>query len=222
MKSLKAEIKDSLSSYVGELTERYIQNSDLKERKSRGQIFTPKQVSSFMADLFDINKQNIELLDPGAGVGTLSVAFCSRILNFDKKVSLSIDAYENDPNLLPLLEGVLKKCKLELEKKGHKVRYRILEEDFILRNSKYSDGYNLPIFRDKCELYDFVISNPPYYKLNRNSPQSITMKELISGQPNIYALFMAISASMLKPGGEMVFITPRSFCSGLYYKKFRE
>ncbi|HEC66197.1 MAG TPA: hypothetical protein ENI23_12980 [bacterium] len=222
MKSLKAEIKDSLLSYVEELTERYIQNSDLKERKSRGQFFTPKQVSSFMADLFDINKQNIKLLDPGAGVGTLSVAFCSRVLNFDKKVFLSIDAYENDPNLLPFLEKVLKKCKSELEEKGHEVKYRIFEEDFILQNSKYSDGYSLPMFRDKCELYDFVISNPPYYKLNKNSPQSVTMMELISGQPNIYALFMAISASMLKPTGEMVFITPRSFCSGLYYKKFRE
>ncbi len=47
------------------------------------------------------------------------------------------------------------------------------------------------------------------------------MMDLVSGQPNIYALFMALSASMLKPGGEMVFITPRSFCSGLYYKRFR-
>ena len=81
MKSLKAEIKDSLLSYVEELTERYIQNSDSKERKSRGQIFTPKQVSSFMADLFDINKQNIELLDPGAGVGILSVAFCLSLIH---------------------------------------------------------------------------------------------------------------------------------------------
>ena len=33
---------------------------------------------------------------------------------------------------------------------------------------------------------------------------------------------MAVAANMLKPKGEMVFITPRSFCSGLYYKKFRE
>jgi adenine-specific DNA-methyltransferase len=48
------------------------------------------------------------------------------------------------------------------------------------------------------------------------------MIELVSGQPNIYALFMALSASMVKSEGEMVFITPRSFCSGLYYKKFRE
>ena len=32
---------------------------------------------------------------------------------------------------------------------------------------------------------------------------------------------MALSLEMLKPKGEMIFITPRSFCSGLYFKKFR-
>jgi adenine-specific DNA-methyltransferase len=47
------------------------------------------------------------------------------------------------------------------------------------------------------------------------------MRKFISGHPNIYALFMILSAKMLKENGELVFITPRSFCSGMYYKKFR-
>jgi len=41
---------------------------------------------------------------------------------------------------------------------------------------------------------------------------------LISGQLNIYALFMAMASAMLKNKGETVFIMPRGFCSGLYYK----
>jgi len=48
------------------------------------------------------------------------------------------------------------------------------------------------------------------------------MAEFICGQPNIYAFFMTMAASMLADKGEMVFITPRSFCSGLYYKNFRK
>jgi adenine-specific DNA-methyltransferase len=48
------------------------------------------------------------------------------------------------------------------------------------------------------------------------------MKEFVSGQPNIYSFFMALSLEMLKDDGQMVFITPRSFCSGLYFKKFRK
>ncbi|MGH9902791.1 MAG: Eco57I restriction-modification methylase domain-containing protein, partial [Pyrinomonadaceae bacterium] len=45
---------------------------------------------------------------------------------------------------------------------------------------------------------------------------------VVHGQPNIYALFMAISASLLKDGGKLIFIVPRSFAAGPYFRLFRE
>ena len=42
------------------------------------------------------------------------------------------------------------------------------------------------------------------------------------GNPNIYALFMATSAELLSESGELVYIVPRSFASGPYFRKFRE
>src|SRR5277367_3586652 len=45
---------------------------------------------------------------------------------------------------------------------------------------------------------------------------------VVHGQPNIYALFMAVTASLLRNGGEFLFITPRSFASGPYFRLFRE
>ena len=47
------------------------------------------------------------------------------------------------------------------------------------------------------------------------------MKQIMNGQPNIYPFFMALSARLLKPEGQMTLLTPRSYCSGLYFKKFR-
>ena len=47
------------------------------------------------------------------------------------------------------------------------------------------------------------------------------MEDVVHGQPNIYAFFLAAAAQMLKPGGELVAITPRSFCNGLYFRGFR-
>jgi adenine-specific DNA-methyltransferase len=70
--------------------------------------------------------------------------------------------------------------------------------------------------------FDLIISNPPYFKLKKGSPEARAMTHLIHGQPNIYMLFMAKSADLLKETGEMVFITPRSFTSGAYFKRFRE
>jgi adenine-specific DNA-methyltransferase len=38
---------------------------------------------------------------------------------------------------------------------------------------------------------------------------------------NLYTAFLAIAIKLLEPGGELVAITPRSFCNGPYFKPFR-
>jgi adenine-specific DNA-methyltransferase len=39
---------------------------------------------------------------------------------------------------------------------------------------------------------------------------------------NLYTAFLALTMALLEPGGEMVSITPRSFCNGPYFRPFRE
>ncbi|MFM9974039.1 MAG: Eco57I restriction-modification methylase domain-containing protein, partial [Beijerinckiaceae bacterium] len=71
-------------------------------------------------------------------------------------------------------------------------------------------------------VYDVVIANPPYFKLNKADPRAQAAAAVVHGQPNIYGLFMAIGAAALRPGGTLIFITPRSFASGPYFRLFRE
>jgi adenine-specific DNA-methyltransferase len=219
MKVPERKEKEGLVEYAERLSGFY---SDVLRptTKHNGQFFTPKQISMFMADLFDINRDKITLLDPGAGAGVLSAAFCEKLLSRKKPLSLVIDAFENDLEIIPLLKRVLQECKKELEEKGSKVELNVLPRDFILTNKAYLSGPGL--FEKGEKFYDFVISNPPYYKVGTESAYSRMMAGLICGQPNIYAFFMTMAASMLADKGEMVFITPRSFCSGLYYKNFRK
>ena len=70
--------------------------------------------------------------------------------------------------------------------------------------------------------FDIIISNPPYFKLSKNDKRVIASQELVSGQPNIYSIFMGIAAKLLSENGELIFITPRSFASGNYFRAFRE
>ena len=70
--------------------------------------------------------------------------------------------------------------------------------------------------------YGLVISNPPYFKIGKDDPRAVSWASVVHGQPNIYALFMAISAELLSESGELVYIVPRSFASGPYFKRFRE
>lgn len=212
----------TLTDYTESLTDWYIGKTPIENRKRKGQYFTPKRVSELMVSLFENVEQPgvIKILDPGAGIGIFESVFCDYIKSLKKKTKISFDLYENDAEVLPLLELNMKMCKKNMAFQGFEVSYKIFDEDFILSNvSVFNNLENFDVDKDG---YDFVISNPPYYKLNKDSPQVIGMKRIVSGQPNAYPLFMAVSAKLLKNGGQMTVLTPRSYCSGLYFKAFRK
>jgi adenine-specific DNA-methyltransferase len=212
----------SLTDYTELLTELYINRTKPEDRKNRGQFFTPKSISGFMIQQFiGLNKMDrIRILDPGAGMGIFESSLCEFLLSAKKTPRVLFDLYENDKNIIPFLKQNMDTCSRSVAERGIEMSYRIYEEDFVLSNS--------PIFNNRSDLdfdrigYDFVISNPPYYKLRKESPQAIEMKSIIKGQPNIYALFMAVSARLLRKGGQMTVLTPRSYCSGVNFKNFRK
>lgn len=206
----------SLLDYSVELSDFFRSIYPVYQRKEKGQFFTNKKVASFMANLLDLKHDELKLLDPGAGTGTLSAAVCDRIILESKnKIKLTIDCYELDSCVVPYLKCLLLECKKVFEEHGHELNFNIHGSNFILDNANYD--------KDKeKKKYDFVISNPPYYKLRKDSFESSAVDYLKLDSPNIYSLFMLFAAKMLKKDGEMVFIVPRSFCSGLYYKKIRK
>src|SRR5207248_10372813 len=69
--------------------------------------------------------------------------------------------------------------------------------------------------------FDAVIMNPPYFKIGADSPHGLALGDAFRGNTNIYMIFMARAAELLRPNGETVAITPRSFCNGLYFRNFR-
>lgn len=202
-----------------DLTNQYIDGMPKKERKKYGQFFTSMETARFMAGLYDIseNMDTIKVLDPGAGSGILACAFIERLetLNFVKNVELT--CYENDSNVLPLLQDNLACCK---ENSSKNVTINILTDNYIL--SQYLD-FNYMIGGNMNPVkYDFVIGNPPYMKIPKNAPEATAMPAVCYGAPNMYFIFAAMSLFNLKEEGEMVYIIPRSWTSGAYFKRFRE
>ncbi len=72
-----------------------------KQRSDRGQFFTPAAVARFMAGLSQPpNVETIRLLDPGAGVGSLSAAWVEEVLSRDELPrSIELTVCESDPRL---------------------------------------------------------------------------------------------------------------------------
>lgn len=219
---LKHNNTSDLLDYSDWLAHAHRQEYSLRARKPRGQIFTPASIAQFMAKLVTFSKESLKVLDPGAGTGILMAALCDQVVKTaTTTIHLTIDAYENDQAIQPKLQAVLTKCQATLNAHGHRLEYTIFDTDFITRNAHYFNAPLLFGLKQTRPQYDVVLANPPYYKLNKDSPQARMMSLLVHGQPNIYALFIALAVYMLKLNGQAVFITPRSFCSGLYYQRFR-
>lgn len=66
------------------------------------------------------------------------------------------------------------------------------------------------------ELYDLIIGNPPYF-ITKDKKYN----EYYEGRPNIFIQFIIHSLKLLKEGGILSFILPKSFLNCIYYNKLR-
>ncbi len=78
-----------------------------KTRSKMGQFMTPSAVAEFMASLFlKRRSKEITLLDPGAGVGSLTSAFIGNIQRWDERPSrIAVDVYELEPVMHDYLDS---------------------------------------------------------------------------------------------------------------------
>jgi len=167
-----------------------------------------------MGDMSQFYGEKVRILDPGAGSGILSASVIDALSKKGVK-RFEIDFYENDVSILPVLESNVQKIKEGLSLKEMILEFNIVRGNFIAENQFAWTGL-LP-----TEKYDVVICNPPYKKIGKDSLEANLMSDIVYGQPNLYFLFMAMGAKLLKDGGEFIYIVPRSFSSGLYFSAFR-
>lgn len=216
-------IKNELPSHFADrLGINYTKSVTPEHKKSQGQFFTPLQIAQMMVSLCDSDLSRIEILDPGCGTCILSCCLIERLVEHNNRLkSIRLVAYETDPMLIPYSNQILEYLKEWLQSHDIDLVLELRETDFVLDNSA-TISENGQLFDDSSEQYDMIISNPPYFKLSKDDKRTQAVMSFISGQTNIYSLFMGISARLLKPFGQFIFITPRSFASGNYFKSFRE
>lgn len=193
---------------IEERTEIYKKNIEKQDRKEKGQFFTPAAIAKEMTTfLNEIKATSAKILDPGAGNGILSVAAVEvMIKNGCKKITL--DVVETDEKIIPLLEENMREISRYCRDNNAEFEYHLIRENFLLNHNR--------------SCYDIVICNPPYKKIRKDSLESKAMLYCVHGQPNLYGLFMVKGMELLKESGIYIYITPRSWTSGKYFRKIRE
>ena len=85
---------------------------DAKKRASLGQYMTPAPIGQFMASLFSDTCGELRVLDPGAGVGSLTAALAERLCaEASKPRSVEFVCYEIDGLLSSYLRDTLDQVK---------------------------------------------------------------------------------------------------------------
>lgn len=189
------------------------------ERSKIGQFFTPAKIARYMASLFERVGTEVRLLDPGAGTGVLFAAYVEALVSRKHQpLTIKVAAYENDKHVLPYLEKTMERCRIVCREAGILFHGEIRSKDFVTAAiAQIDDG----LFTTPNERFTHAVLNPPYKKISGES----AMRQLLYAAgievSNLYAAFVWLTARMLETSGEMVAITPRSFCNGPYFRRFR-
>ena len=201
----------------------YANSASSTHKKEKGQFFTPKGIADFMSGLVKMSCSKIKILDPGCGMAILSCSLIEHLVSHNKEIKeIELVVYETDNDILPCLKIVLDYLKGWLLNQNIYLEITLSANDFVLDN-KICFEKSVPLFfNEQVKTYDIVISNPPYFKIPKDDDRAIAARSIVWGQPNIYSIFMMVAAKLLKDKGQLVFITPRSFTSGNYFRAFRE
>ena len=185
-----------------------------------GQFLTAAPVADFMASMFGPLPRTVRLLDAGAGAGSLTAAFVSRLCEKSKGVCvIEATLYELDPEILDALSATMEECQRRCAGAGIRFTFTIHSADFVQEMSaRLADE----LFGTRPPVFDAAIANPPYRKISTDSAERRALRSVGVETSNLYTGFIALIQRLLVPGGQLVGITPRSFCNGPYFRPFRE
>ena len=193
---------------------------DPHQKTELGQFLTPMPVARLMASMLTGQESVVSLLDPCAGIGSLFAASVAELCQRPHPPQeIHVTAYEIDPVLATYLPATLELCKEMCERVHISFTGDVRQTDFIENciNDTTKNLFTLSPLR----TFNCVILNPPYRKIQTGSRLSKMLQSSGVKTTNLYTGFLALCMYLLDAGGELIAITPRSFCSGTYFRPFR-
>jgi adenine-specific DNA-methyltransferase len=192
-------------------------------RSGMGQFLTPPGVARLLAGMFDLAEGDVRLLDLGAGVGALTAAFVTEVLGRKGKPrSLHLTVWEAEESFIERLERVMEECVEAGRAAGVPTTYDVNRGDALRGCAELVQEDDLFRVARKRHGFTHAILNPPYKKINADSQARLLLRRVGLETSNLYTGFLWMAARLLEANGEMVAITPRSFCNGPYFLPFRE
>ncbi len=194
---------------------------DASRKGEFGQFFTPASTAEHMASWLG-ERDRLDILDAGAGVGSLTAACVQAATEWNKQPErIHATTFEIDPLLIPFLRSTLNECALLCAATGIEFTFDIEQGDFIEKSVEMISGQRT-LFDKTSHTWNIAILNPPYRKIQVDSHERLILRRVGIETSNLYTGFLWLATKLLTHDSELIAITPRSFCNGPYFLPFRQ
>ncbi len=191
-----------------------------KERSELGAFYTPPALTKRLLDLAEeggVDWKTARVLDPASGGGAFLLEAAARM-----RASLT----DAEPAFI-LAQLSTRLCGMELDGNAAALSQAALE--IALADLITLSGRDAPVFIkvgdtlevEPSEIYDLVIGNPPYGRVQLTEAQRLRYGRSLYGHANLYGVFTDIAVRWARPGGVIAYLTPTSALGGLYYTALR-
>lgn len=198
----------------------------VEQRRALSMYFTPPSLVTRILD--DLTAQGVQFdrerfLDPACGGAAFLVPIAIRIRSALRdrlrpaaiiaRVEASLRGMDLDPTLCWLSQQLLRAVLYE------EICTSGIEPNFAIRV-----GNSLTDASDLYGWADVVVCNPPYRKMSAEEVALLAgqFANVISSQPNLYGLFVALSLRFMSKRGVGVLVTPTSYLSGHTFSPLRK
>jgi hypothetical protein len=181
------------------------------QRKASGAHYTPPELARFVAKrlasacLSAASSRKLDVLDPAVGDGELLVALIQEFSAAGVQVA-SITGYDTDPVAIRLATSRLQEAAPDMS-------VRMIQRDF-LASAEPVHLENHSLFDEPAQLFDVVITNPPYVRtqvLGAQTAQVLARRFGLRGRLDLSHAFVRLYASVLRKGGVLGAILSNRF-----------
>ncbi|MUJ36989.1 modification methylase [Aliivibrio fischeri] len=217
-KALQYNTLETLANTVDEIRTQANELLDEETRGQKGQFMTPTSAARILSGMFRNLDGELNVLDAGAGVGSLTTSLVERALREFQPNSINAHAWELEDVLVENLNRSLVLCQEASEASQVVFESQVNQIDFI---QNAIDILKARKSNQETTTFNKAILNPPYLKIAAASKERKNLRSVGVETGNLYSCFVSLALMLLEDGGELVAITPRSFCNGPYFNDFR-
>ena len=199
-----------------------------QEKKDLGQFYTSQEIVNYMINFLNI-KPNSKILDPTCGCGVFLVTAYNYLKQVNKNAMENIYGVDLNTSATKIarinlwLRNGQNANSLKILERNIKVGNSIVENKLVDKKA-FNWNKKFSAILDNGG-FDFIIGNPPYISLKNKRDYDVkesVFSKIANGNTNAASLVIAKSFELLKEGGVMAFVLPKTLIRVNSYSKLRE